>query len=113
MDKEKIIDNTMVNVHIFIEYLRIYIREKNDKNVRFEVSESTFSNFQSTAVTKEKLNEDGEIYYLIYIFHYTEILNVYIYHDGFKYSNDKTPDKFSELIVVMENEIQLSLDSIN
>jgi hypothetical protein len=113
MNAENIVNEIMLNANIFVDHLRLFIKDKNDENVKFEVSATTFSVFQTTDSSKKALKKDDNIYYLIYFFYYGNILNIYIYHNGFKYCNDRTPDKLSELIVVIDDKIQLCLDSIS
>jgi hypothetical protein len=99
-----LIDNIMMNVHIFLEYLNKFII--THEALTYEISETDFLDFQNTEVLNKRFIEDNVIYYTIYIFRSNNlIITIQIYENGFKYILDNETSELSKVLPGQVNEI--------
>ena len=99
-----LIDNTMMNVHVFLEYMNKFIRNYNE--LTYEISETDFLDFQHNEVLNKRYGENNELFYTIYMFKSgTLIITVQIYDNGFKYIQDKEISELSKVLPDQVNEV--------
>jgi hypothetical protein len=106
MEVKEIIENTILNVHVFVENFQELVPVNQKKNITISLADCDIKFFENSNNVKDRLDEIDEVSFSIMLLNSNNnsVIMVDIYHNGYRYKST-IGGAFSEIYEVLSDNI--------